>query len=269
MEYASIILGVIALLAAGLAYWNTRTANRSLSARIDRLKDKNSILERKLNDLRSSAGRSNNQPSQSTRPSRSVQEKPQLPQQPQPRQQQASPRGEQGQPGQQPRKPKENRQRESQPPRQREARPPREGEPQPGQRQPQATAAAGEREIRGGEPEGQPNPRTEQQRGKKFAIIPEDGIIRQHQLQQQPDSDSYLEVDIPADGSSNLTRYRFNLAGNHAFVIAQGIDRLENAFAFEKPANRQVSEVVLKGDGVLARDGNGWKIQEKAQIDFR
>lgn len=258
MEYASILLGVIALLAAALAYWNTRTANRSLSARIDRLKDKNSILEKKLNDLRSGAGR-NPQPGPSTRSAKPVQERPQQQQPQQPRQQQAIPRGEQPQPVQ-PRKPKENRQREPQTP--------REGEQPTRQRPPQA-AAAGERENRGGEQVAQRNPQQEQQRGKKFAIIPEDGVIRQHQLQQQPDSDSYLEVDMPADGNSNQTRYRFNLAGNHAFVIAQGIDRLENAFAFEKPANRQVSQVVLKGDGVLARDGNGWKIQEKAQIDFR
>jgi hypothetical protein len=255
MEYLSIILGVIALLAAALAYYNTRTANRSLSARIDRLKDKNSILEKKLNDLRSTVGRSNSQPVPSNRPARPVQERPQ--QQPQPRPQQPSLRGEQPQP-EQPRKPKENRRRE-----------PRiapDGE-QVGQRQPLAASASGEREIRDGERLAQRN-QPEEQSGKKFAIIPEDGVIRQHQLQQQPDSDSYLEVDMPADGSTNLTRYRFNLAGNHAFVIAQGIDRLENAFSFEKPANRQVSQVVLRGDGVLAREGNGWKIQEKAQIDF-
>lgn len=106
------------------------------------------------------------------------------------------------------------------------------------------------------------------QNGKKYAIIPEDGVIRQHQLQQQPDSDSYIEVDAPAEGS-NRTHYRFNLSGNHAFVISQGIDRLENAFAFEKPSNRMVSQVVLQGDGVLSRVGNGWKIEEKARIDFR
>ncbi|WP_460879069.1 hypothetical protein [Pontibacter rugosus] len=104
--------------------------------------------------------------------------------------------------------------------------------------------------------------------GKKYAIIPEDGFIRAHQLQQQPDSDSYIEVDEPTDGS-NLTRYRFNLSGNHAFVISQGIDRLENAFAFEKPSNRMVSRVVLQGDGILSKINNGWKIQEKARIDFR
>lgn len=255
MEYLSIILGVVALLASGLAYLNTKNANRSLSVRIDRLKDKNSILEKKLNDLRSSVGRSNSQPIVSNRPAKPVQERTQ--QQPQPRPQQPSPRGEQPQP-EQPRKPKENRRREP--------RATQDGE-QAGQRQPIAANASGERETRAGERLVQRN-HPEEQSGKRFAIIPEDGIIRQHQLQQQPDSDSYLEVDMPADGSSNLTRYRFNLAGNHAFVIAQGIDRLENAFSFEKPANRQVSQVVLRSDGVLARDGNGWKIQEKAQIDF-
>lgn len=104
--------------------------------------------------------------------------------------------------------------------------------------------------------------------GKKYAIIPEDGVVRIHQLQQQPDSDSYIEVDAAADGSS-MTHYRFNLAGNHAFVIAQGIDRLENAFDFEKPSNRMVTKVVQQQDGVLTKVNNGWKIMEKARIDFR
>jgi DNA mismatch repair ATPase MutL len=103
---------------------------------------------------------------------------------------------------------------------------------------------------------------------KKYAIIPEDGVIRMHQLQQQPDSDSYIEVDMPAEGG-NITNYRFNLAGNHAFVIAQGIDRLENAFDFEKPSNRMVTKVVQQHDGVLNKVNNGWRIQEKARIDFR
>ena len=104
--------------------------------------------------------------------------------------------------------------------------------------------------------------------GKKYAIIPEDGVIRMHQLQQQPDSDSYIEVDPATEGSST-THYRFNLAGNHAFVIAQGIDRLENAFDFEKPSNRMVTKVVQQQDGVLTKVNNGWKIMEKARIDFR
>ncbi|WP_114780657.1 hypothetical protein [Botryobacter ruber] len=104
---------------------------------------------------------------------------------------------------------------------------------------------------------------------RKYAIIPEDGIIRQHQLQVQPDSDSYLEVDMPAYGKSNMTRYRFNMGGNHAFVIAQGIDRLENAFSFAKPSNRKVSQVVHQEDGVLEKTDNGWRIYEKAKIDFR
>lgn len=104
--------------------------------------------------------------------------------------------------------------------------------------------------------------------GKKYAIIPEDGVIRLHQLQQQPDSDSYLELDMPAEGNSQ-TNYRFNLGGNHAFVIAQGIDRLENAFDFEKPSNRMVNKVVQQQDGVLTKVNNGWKIMEKARIDFR
>jgi hypothetical protein len=101
----------------------------------------------------------------------------------------------------------------------------------------------------------------------RFAIIPEDGVIKTHQLQKRPDSDSYLEIDTPQEGSTQ-TRYRFNLAGNHAFVISQGMDRLENAFNFEKPSNRMVTRIVQQGDGVLTRTGSGWKIQEKARIDF-
>ncbi|WP_345161277.1 hypothetical protein [Nibribacter koreensis] len=101
----------------------------------------------------------------------------------------------------------------------------------------------------------------------RFAIIPEDGVIKTHQLQRRPDSDSYLEIDTPQEGSTQ-TRYRFNLAGNHAFVISQGMDRLENAFNFEKPSNRMVTRIVQQGDGVLTRTGSGWKIQEKARIDF-
>ena len=102
----------------------------------------------------------------------------------------------------------------------------------------------------------------------RYAVIPEDGLVKTHQLQQQPDSDSYLEIDASADGSTT-TKYRFNVKGNQAFVISQGMDRLENAFEFEKPSNRMVSRIVLQGDGVLTRTTSGWKIQEKARIDFR
>lgn len=115
---------------------------------------------------------------------------------------------------------------------------------------------------------GSPIPTEPPFSGKKYAIIPEDGVIRGHQLQQQPDSDSYLEVDMPVEGN-NITSYRFNLAGNHAFVIAQGIERLENAFDFEKPSNRMVNRVVQQTDGVLTKINNGWRIVEKARIDFR
>lgn len=102
----------------------------------------------------------------------------------------------------------------------------------------------------------------------RYAIIPEDGIVKSHQLQQRPDSDSYLEIDAPEEGSA-MTSYRFNLSGNQAFVISQGMDRLENAFSFEKPSNRMVNRIVQQGDGVLIRTSSGWKIQEKARIDFR
>ncbi|WP_148041395.1 hypothetical protein [Rufibacter immobilis] len=102
----------------------------------------------------------------------------------------------------------------------------------------------------------------------RYSIIPEDGIIKTHQLQHKPDSDSYLEIDTPADGSAS-TSYRFNLSGNQAFVISQGMDRLENAFSFEKPSNRMVNRIVQQGDGLLVRTSSGWKIQDKARIDFR
>lgn len=117
------------------------------------------------------------------------------------------------------------------------------------------------------QPQAQAQPEVPESR-TRFAVIPEDGLVKTHQLQQQPDSDSYLEIDAPAEGSTT-TRYRFNVKGNQAFVISQGMDRLENAFEFEKPSNRMVSRIVLQGDGVLTRTPGGWKIQEKARIDFR
>jgi hypothetical protein len=117
-------------------------------------------------------------------------------------------------------------------------------------------------------PTPEPEPDVIADSGIRYAIIPEDGVIRQHHLQRQPDSDSYIEVDVAAEGS-NMTHYRFNLSGNHAFVISQGIDRLENAFDFEKPSNRMVTRIVQQQDGVLAKVNNGWRIQEKARIDFR
>lgn len=117
-------------------------------------------------------------------------------------------------------------------------------------------------------PMPEPEPEVIADSGIRYAIIPEDGVIRMHHLQRQPDSDSYIEVDVPAEGS-NMTHYRFNLGGNHAFVISQGIDRLENAFDFEKPSNRMVTRIVQQQDGVLAKVNNGWRIQEKARIDFR
>ncbi|WP_207434404.1 hypothetical protein [Sabulibacter ruber] len=119
------------------------------------------------------------------------------------------------------------------------------------------------------QPQTQTQPQPEEPVSRtRYAIIPEDGIIKTHQMQQRPDSDSYLEIDNPTDGRSTIN-YRFNLSSNQAFVISQGMDRLENAFSFEKPSNRMVSRIVLQGDGVLTRTSSGWKIQEKARIDFR
>ncbi|KAA3438143.1 hypothetical protein [Rufibacter hautae] len=113
-----------------------------------------------------------------------------------------------------------------------------------------------------------PAPAPEPVSRTRYAIIPEDGTIKTHQLQQRPDSDSYLEIDSPVEGVPT-TNYRFNLGGNQAFVISQGMDRLENAFSFEKPSNRMVSQIIQQGDGLLVRTSSGWKIQDKARIDFR
>lgn len=320
MNAIAIIISLIALVGAGFAFLRASSSHRILSKRIEKQKDRITILEERLRRVEGNASRGKKQQVDEEEPVRRNQ----------PRQEQQDQHRER-----EPRQKKQRERREQDRPlqeRQQQDRPQRE-RPQPEsqsqqadpQAQQQEDAPQGQRKRRdrdrrrGNEPreprreEGylgeqpltetgparlefaqgdlldeleqaaagqqavpleqtqavQPTPMMEEAvSDKKYAIIPEDGLIRQHQLQLRPDSDSYIEVDTPADGS-NSTRYRFNLSGNQAFVISQGIDRLENAFAFEKPSNRMVSRIVQQGDGILTRVGNGWKIEEKARIDFR
>jgi len=280
MNTIAIIISVIALIGAGFAFLRAVSAYNMLTKRIDRLKDQNSTLESRLRRLEGNTNRGNRPSGEQSQGG--MQKKQRQEQQPeqrpkkQERQQLQQAEGTTEQQQQQPRRRKDK---------------PKRNEPMerahPEGREKAAPASASEAvrmEFVGSDlldelekeaasampPPVQPEavPEAAPDTGTRYAIIPEDGVIRQHQLQHNPDSDSYIEMDLPADGS-NTTRYRFNLSGNHAFVIAQGIDRLENAFAFEKPSNRMVSRVVLQGDGILVKVNNGWRIQEKARIDFR
>ncbi|MBD1396370.1 hypothetical protein H9Q13_04275 [Pontibacter sp. JH31] len=303
MNTISIIISLIALVGAGFAFLRASTSHRMLGKRIEQLKEKNTLLEQRLRRLEGGNSRSKrptDETSESGRRNKPRQEEQEQTREPRQRQRDRQPRENQPQE----RQPRENQPKE----RQQDRKSQREDETQPGEprrkkenrrrnepmdrkrndetgqsEQQRPASKPVNLEIVGGDlleeleqaASGQQTTTANQvtqpepeHSGKKYAIIPEDGVIRQHQLQQQPDSDSYIEVDAPTEGS-NRTRYRFNLSGNHAFVISQGIDRLENAFAFEKPSNRMVSQVVLQGDGVLSRVGNGWKIEEKARIDFR
>ncbi|MFD2247947.1 hypothetical protein [Pontibacter ruber] len=293
MDYIAIIISIIALAGAGFAFLRANSTHHILSKRIESLKDKNAYLEERLRRVEGKAGRSNrpaeepsepsrrNQPRQEQHEQRQKQRDRQQSQQQERRQQQErQPQQQQERPQQQqdsfqpvqPRRKKENRRRNE--PTMETNKYEQIGDEQPVPSRPLNLEIAGgdlldELEQAASHTQTAPVQAEEpMQGGKKYAIIPEDGVIRQYQLQQQPDSDSYIEVDVPADGS-NMTHYRFNLSGNHAFVISQGIDRLENAFDFEKPSNRMVSRVVLQGDGILSRVNNGWRIQEKARIDFR
>lgn len=251
MDIITLVISIVALAAAVLAYMKAANSRKVLAGRIEKLRSTNNSLEAKLRKLEGSVGRKN-----------------------QPRQEQRQPEQPQKQrEDQKPRKKKENKRRNEP-----------AGERESTREQKQAMAAPAvnlefadgdllaelERSANATPPPVQPEamPEAAPESGIRFSIIPEDGVIRQNLLQQRPDSDSYIEMDVPADGSTK-TRYRFNLSGNHAFVIAQGIDRLENAFDFEKPSNRMVSKVVQQHDGTLTKVNNGWKIHEKARIDFR
>ena len=288
MDYA-LIIAIMALLLSGFALYRGSTSARILAARIERLKDKNSILEHKLTEYKGVVNRNNanrssrqsaaNEPVAITK--EPVPQRQQPSQQRQQNQQRQQPNEQRQQPAQQvnpqqqqPKKKKENRRRnEAMEKQNHEPEKPRKEE-QLNQNEESLEMLLEKDRMIEFEPVEQesalpPEQQAETYTERKYAIIPEDGIIRQHQLQVQPDSDSYLEVDMPAYGKSNMTRYRFNMGGNHAFVIAQGIDRLENAFSFAKPSNRKVSQVVHQEDGVLEKTDNGWRIYEKAKIDFR
>lgn len=332
MNAIAIIISLIALVGAGFAFLRASSSHRIMTKRVEKQKDRITILEERLRRLEGGTGRSRrgadepqdesrkNQPrqerherqeqrheerqkqrSKKSKSERQPQDRPQLEEQPQERQQERRQREKQSpdmsqqaqhrepveRPEQQTQQQEEGQQRR---PRRdnRRRNEPRDASHNPEEGQERGSAPVN-LEIAGAslldelEQEAAsantppvetsasvaPSPaESPAHPGKAYAIIPEDGLIRPHQLQQQPDSDSYIEVDVPKDGG-NQTYYRFNLAGNHAFVISQGIDRLENAFAFEKPSNRMVSRVVQQHDGVLARVGNGWKIEQKARIDFR
>ncbi|MDX5418913.1 MAG: hypothetical protein LPK09_06835 [Hymenobacteraceae bacterium] len=290
MNTVAIIVSLIALIGAGFAFLRASSSHRILIKRIEKLKDSNRYLEEKLRKLEGSAVRSkrgSDDSGESGRRNKPRQEEQELTREPKQKQRDRQPKErpqqerqsqqEEHTTGQQRRK-KENRRRNEPIDRNRTVESGNSEQQKPASSNSVnleivgadllaelEQEAAGQQTSASNQFSSQPEP---EQNRKKYAIIPEDGVIRQHQLQQQPDSDSYIEVDPPAEGSSR-THYRFNLSGNHAFVISQGIDRLENAFAFEKPSNRMVSQVVLQGDGVLSRVGNGWKIEEKARIDFR
>ena len=308
MDYLAIIVSIVALLGAGFAFLRAISSHNIQSKRYEALKEKSSAMEARLRKLEGNTGRGNkpatepvesgrrNQPRQEQegRQNQPRQEQQNEPRQKQPRQEQQQERRQkqrerQPQPQQQAaalsqpdedvsQQPQQRRKKENR----RRNEPMERANPEEAGREQQARAARPVRlEIQDGDllnaleqeagvaapAAGAVAAAEAPYAGKKYAIIPEDGVIRAHQLQQQPDSDSYIEVDATADGSS--THYRFNLAGNHAFVIAQGIDRLENAFDFEKPSNRMVTKVVQQQDGVLTKVNNGWKIMEKARIDFR
>jgi outer membrane biosynthesis protein TonB len=308
MDYIAIAVSLIALIGAGFAFLRATSSHRILVKRIETLKDKNSGLEARLRKLEGNSGRGNrpsNETNESGRRNQPKLEQQQETRQNQPRQEQQEPR--QKQPRQEQQSERRQKQRERQPQPQQQVSPSsqpeeeisqqpqqprrkkenrRRNEPmertdydEVGREQPNRASNTIKLEIAGGDLLDELElaagnnapvnaPADTPFASKKYAIIPEDGVIRMHQLQQQPDSDSYIEVDMPAEGG-NITNYRFNLAGNHAFVIAQGIDRLENAFDFEKPSNRMVTKVVQQHDGVLNKVNNGWRIQEKARIDFR
>jgi flagellar biosynthesis GTPase FlhF len=301
MATIAVIISIIALAGAGFAFIRAASSHHILGKRIEDLKERIKYLEANQNRLQNAANRGNkpvleqeesvrrNQPKQEQqKQERQEPRQKQKERQPQERQTHQSERPQQERrhqerPQQQDANQQEQQRRKKENRRRNEPRERADNFEEPVKEQ-QLSASDGIRfEVVGShlldELEQQPDfsqsaPMPEQEpeviadSGIRYAIIPEDGVIRQHHLQRQPDSDSYIEVDVAAEGS-NMTHYRFNLSGNHAFVISQGIDRLENAFDFEKPSNRMVNRIVQQQDGVLAKVNNGWRIQEKARIDFR
>ncbi|MER2999508.1 hypothetical protein [Pontibacter populi] len=308
MDIVAIIISIVALVGAGFAFIRASSSHHILGKRIEDLKERVKYLEASLNRVQSASGKGNRptiEQSETGRRNQPRQEQQEA-RQSQPREERQEARQNQPREEREPRQKQRQKQRERQQPASEELQGTEEIQPQPQQpRRKKENRRRNEPVERNTEETGreqqmaspkdvklefsdsdllaeleqeagftqaatipEPTPEVIADSGIRFAIIPEDGVIRQHQLQQRPDSDSYIEIDVPAEGSSQ-TRYRFNLGGNHAFVISQGIDRLENAFDFEKPSNRMVTKVVQQQDGVLAKVNNGWRIQEKARIDFR
>lgn len=302
MVTIAIFISLVSLVGAGFAFIRASSSHHILGKRIEDLKERIKYLEASQNRMQVAASKGNkpaleqvetgrrNQPRQEQQPERQEPRQKQKERQPQQerqtqqaeRQQQERRPQEKQQPQQQDTTQQEQQKRKKENRRRNEPRE-RPNFDEPGREQQLAASNGIRLEIAGSDlldeleqqsgfsqpaPMPEPEPEVIADSGIRYAIIPEDGVIRQHHLQRQPDSDSYIEVDVPAEGS-NMTRYRFNLGGNHAFVISQGIDRLENAFDFEKPSNRMVTRIVQQQDGVLAKVNNGWRIQEKARIDFR
>ncbi|RAU82737.1 hypothetical protein [Pontibacter arcticus] len=292
MDAIALVVGGLALLGVIYAILRINRVAQDQDRDIKALRSKVSAIEQELRKSKTPSGqgnRNNPNPAQQQNRSRNEPMQPSEPRQSDRSSQQNQPKKrnefKQNEPRQNERPPQQNerqkQQREQQPEKQPQQQ--RERAQQPPREKPKQANTPKPRplpmpeidldQITGQEATVQQSvqeqPAPEAFAARKYAIIPEDGMIRQHQLQVQPDSDSYIEVDMPQSGQSNFTKYRFNLSGNQAFVISQGIDRLENAFAFEKPSNRMVSRILQQGDGVLAKTESGWRIQEKAKIDFR
>lgn len=104
---------------------------------------------------------------------------------------------------------------------------------------------------------------------KKYSPIPEDNRIKAFDIQINGEGDSFIEIDFPADPGASSATYRFNVKTNHQFIISQGIDRLDNAFAFTKPTSQRVNQILALTDGLLVKDADNWKIDQKAKIEFK
>lgn len=103
---------------------------------------------------------------------------------------------------------------------------------------------------------------------KRYSPIPEDNRIKAYDIQLDGEGDSFIEIDFPADPGVGSASYRFNVKTNHQFIISQGIDRLDNAFAFNKPTSQRVNKILALADGTLVKDADIWKIDQKAKIEF-
>lgn len=104
---------------------------------------------------------------------------------------------------------------------------------------------------------------------KKYSPIPEDNRIKAFEIQTTWEGDSFIEIDFPSDAEVNRVFYRFNVKTNQQYAIGQGIDRLDNAFAFTKPTAQRVTQILALADGTLVKDADIWKIEQKAKIEFK